>query len=60
MMQDEREADQQEEQAGEPVLETDDLVIGGEDIPAEHVVGILSSVYIVRRASTTVQASRRR
>ena len=34
----EREADQQEEQAGEPVLETDDLVIGGEDVPAEHVL----------------------
>ena len=33
---DEREPDQQEEQAGEPVQETDDLVIGRVN-PAEHV-----------------------
>ena len=36
MSSDEREADQQEEQAGEPVLQTDDLVVGGEDVPAEQ------------------------
>ena len=38
---DEREADQQEEQAGEPVLETDDLVVGGEDVPAQQLEDIL-------------------
>ena len=33
-----READQQEEHAGEGVLKADDLVVGGEDVLAEQLL----------------------